>query len=126
MLEDPCGDWELDWLTDEVRRPADYIYTEKEWAVLERLQRCAVPFSGYVGYTAQELIAIAYRGRFDLDESDQEFIERLHARGPAQLKRRQIRSLAAICRNFDDVGYDPLLDHTVEPDSIATQVALTA
>lgn len=23
------NDWEFDWLTDEVRRPPDYIYSEK-------------------------------------------------------------------------------------------------
>lgn len=24
------NDWEFDWLTDEVRRPPEYIYSEKE------------------------------------------------------------------------------------------------
>lgn len=33
------NDWEFDWLTDEVRRPPEYIYSEKEWGILKRVPK---------------------------------------------------------------------------------------
>ena len=101
-------DWQYDWLRDEVRRQSDYIYTEKERAVLDRLQSYAKPFTEYAGYSVPELIAIAYPYRFDLDEDEQEFVEKLHAWGATDLKRRQIQRLAGICRLFERIGRDTL------------------
>jgi hypothetical protein len=102
------NDWEHDWLRDELRRAPDYVYTEKEHDVLIRLQSYAKSFTEYAGYTVCELIAIAYSCRFDLDEDGQEFVEQLHAWGATDLKRRQIKRLAGICRRFESVGYDTL------------------
>ena len=93
---------------DETRRRPDYIYTEKERAVLGRLRSCAKSFTEYAGYTVPELIAIAYACRFDLDEDGQEFVEKLHAWSATDLKRRQIKRLAGICRCFERVGRDTL------------------
>jgi hypothetical protein len=64
------NDWEFDWLSDEVRRPSDYLYSEKERAVLERLQHYSRSFSEYAGYTVPELAAIAYASRLDFDQQD--------------------------------------------------------
>lgn len=105
------NDWEFEWLTDEVRRPADYIYSQKEWAVLRRLQHYSRSFSEYAGYSVPELTAIAYVSRFDFQEHEQEFTERIHCWGATHLKRRQIRFLARLCRRFENVGYDPLPDY---------------
>lgn len=105
------NDWEFDWLTDEVRRPPEYIYSEKEWAVLKRLQHDSRSFTEYAGYSVPELIAIAHAGRFDFQEHEQEFTEKVHRWGATHLKRRQIRFLASLCRRFENIGYDPLPDH---------------
>lgn len=109
------NDWEFDWLTDEARRPPEYIYSDKEHAVLDRLQYYSRPFTQYAGYTVPELTAIAYASRFDFDDHEQEFVEKIHRWGATTLKRRQIRCLAGLCRRFENVGYDPLPDRD-EPD----------
>jgi hypothetical protein len=66
------NDWEYDWLTDEGRRAADYIYSEKERAVLDRLLHYSRSFSEYAGYSVPELTAIAFASRLDFDEYEQE------------------------------------------------------
>jgi hypothetical protein len=103
-------DWEYDWLTDEVRRRPDYIYSEKEHAVLNRLQHDARAFTEYAGYTVPELTAVVYAGRFDFDEYEQELVEKIHRWGATTLKRRQICCLAGLARQFENIDYDPLLD----------------
>jgi hypothetical protein len=102
------NDWEYGWLRDEIHRQPDYLYTEKERAVLDRLQSYAKSFAEYAGFVVPELIAIAYACRFDLDEDGQEFVEKVHAWSATDLKRRQIRRLAGICRRFERVGRDTL------------------
>src|SRR5258708_7461629 len=72
------NDWEWDWLYDEARRAPDYIYSEKEQAVLARLEVYSKSFAGYGGNSVPDLIAIAYRHRCDLEEDAQEFVEMLH------------------------------------------------
>lgn len=104
-------DWEFNWLTDEVRRPPGYIYSEREWKKLKELQHYSCSFSGYAGYSVPELIAIAYMSRFDFQEHEQDFAEKVHRWSATHLKRRQIRFLASLCRRFEDIGYDPLPDH---------------
>jgi hypothetical protein len=111
------NDWEWRWLNDEARRKADYRYTENEQAVLDRLLVYAKSFAEYAGYSVQELIAIAYPYRCDLNEEEQEFVEQVHAWRATELKRRQIQALAAICRRGEDIGRDPLKDH-VEREAV--------
>jgi hypothetical protein len=111
LLELRHNDWndrEYNWLCDEIHRTSDYIYTETERAVLDRLGSCARSFTEYAGYSVPELIAIAYPYRAYLDEDGQEFVERLHAWGATELKRRQIRRLADICRQFEGIERDML------------------
>lgn len=100
------NDWEYDWLTKEVRRHPSYIYTEKEHAVLDRLKSYAKSFTHIDGYTVPELITIAYPFRFDLGEDDQEYIEKLRRWGATDLKMRQVRRLASICRCFAGLQLD--------------------
>jgi hypothetical protein len=111
------SDWEWRWLNDEARRKSDYRYTENEQAVLDRLLVYAKSFAEYAGYSVQELIAIAYPYRYDLNEEEQEFVEQLRAWGATELKRRQIQALAAICRRCENIGRDPLADH-VEQEAV--------
>jgi hypothetical protein len=103
------NDWEIDWLYDETQRSHDYIYSDKEWDILERLEWNALSFTAYAGFSVSELLAIGSSVRFDLDEDDQEFVESLYQRMPQQLKRRQIGRLASICRMFENVAYDDLI-----------------
>ena len=72
------NDWEYEWLHDEVRRRPLYIYTEREHEILDKLSVLSKSFTEFGGYTITELIAIAYPFRFDLDEDDQEFLEKLY------------------------------------------------
>jgi hypothetical protein len=101
-------DWEETFLLDNAQRPGDYIYSEAQWSVLNRLSGYAKSFTHYNDYTVQELLAIAYPARFDLDEDAEEFLETLTRWKAADLKRRQIRRLAGIARQFVRVGYDDL------------------
>lgn len=100
--------WEHDeWLLDQARRPADYAYSDKQWALLKRLVARTRTFTQYAGYTVPDLVSIAYPARLDLDEGSQEFVERVYRWNAKDLKVLQIRSLAGICRCFEDVPKDP-------------------
>jgi hypothetical protein len=100
------NDWEYDWLTKEVSRQPSYIYSEKEHAVFDRLVSYAKSFTHIDGYTVPELIAIAYPLRFDLVEDDQDYIEKLDRWGATNLKMRQVRRLASICRSSAGLHLD--------------------
>jgi hypothetical protein len=91
------NDWELDWLESELRRHSLYLPSEKERAVLARMHRNTTQFSGWDGYTAQELIKSAYANRQDCDEWDGEFLERLHRRGATTLRLREMARLVRLC-----------------------------
>jgi len=100
-------EWEHDeWLLDQAQRPAGYEYSDKQWAFLKRLVARTKTFTQYAGYSVPELVAIVYPARFDLDEPNQEFVEKIHRWNAKDLKVRQIRLLAGICRSFEDIPRD--------------------
>ena len=109
------NEWEETVLLDNAQRPDDFIYSEAQWAVLPRLISYSQLFTQYNGYTIQELLGIAYRFRYDLDEDGQEFLETLNRWKATDLKRRQIRWLARLARMFADIGRDDL-DYVEEED----------
>jgi hypothetical protein len=109
------SEWEETFLLDNARRPRDFIYSEAQWAVLNRLASYSQSFTQYNGYTVRELLGIVYRFRYDLDEDAQEFLEKLARWKPNDLKRRQIRCLAGFARMFAPIGRDDL-DHVEEED----------
>ena len=109
LSENDWNDWELDWLSDQIQRPVDYIYSDKQWAVLEKLERNAHVFREYAELSVNALLDISYASRFDVDENDQDFVEKLYQRAPLELRRRQIMRLAGICRAFENIGYDDLV-----------------
>jgi hypothetical protein len=84
----------------------NYDYSDKQWALLKRLVARAKTFTQYAGYTVPDLVAIAYPARLDLDEGSQEFVEKIHRWNAQDLKVLQIRSLAGICRLFEDIPKD--------------------
>lgn len=92
------NDWEHDWLLDEARRPDDYIYTEKERMVLNRLIAASTTFTYYSEHSVREMLDIAYPNRKDSDEDDEEFLEKLYRWRATNLKVRQISRLASLCR----------------------------
>jgi hypothetical protein len=102
------NEWEETFLLDNAQRPEEYIYSEAQWGVLNRLSAYAKSFAHYNDYTVQELLTIAYSARFDLDEDAEEFLETLTGWKASDLKRRQIRRLAGIARQFVRIGYDEL------------------
>jgi hypothetical protein len=109
------SEWEETFLLDNAQRPADFIYSEAQWAVLNRLISYSQSFTQYNGYTVRELLGIVYRFRYDLDEDAQEFVEKLDRWKATDLKRRQIRCLAGYARMFAPIGRDDL-DYVNEED----------
>jgi hypothetical protein len=114
------SEWEETFLLDNAQRPKDFIYSDAQWIVLNRLIPCSESFTHYGDYSVQELLNIAYRFRFDLDEDGQEFLETLHRWRAVDLKRRQLKRLAGIARMFAPVGYDDF--HRVEEDDPALEI----
>ena len=101
-------EWEHDeWLLDQAQRPVDYEYSDKQWAFLRRLVARTKTFAQYAGYTVPELLAIAYPARFDIGEDSRDFVEKVHRWNAKDLKVLQIRTLAGICRCFEDIPRDP-------------------
>ncbi len=100
------NDWEYEWLNSEARRPKDYIYTDKERMILNRLITRARSFTSYAEQSVPELIAIAYRYCADLDEDSEAFINRLHDASPKWLRVREINRLAGIARLSHALPYD--------------------
>jgi hypothetical protein len=92
------NEWEQDWLFDEARRPNDYIYSEKERVILNRLIACATTFTHYSEWSVWEMLDVAYPYRKDLDEDDEAFLEQLRNGRVCDLKVRQINRLANLCR----------------------------
>jgi hypothetical protein len=118
------SEWEETFLLDNAQRPGDFIYSEAQWAVLNRLASYSRSFTQYNGYTVQELLGIAYRFRYDLDEDAQEFLEKLDRWKAIDLKCRQIRWLAGLARMFEPIGRDDL-DYVEEEDPTSEAVDLT-
>ena len=105
-------EWEETWLLDNAQRPQDYLYSEDQRRILKELISFSKSHGSYAGYTVQELAEIAWRGRYDVDEDAQEFIETVRRWNATELKLRQIRRLAGIARIFERVGRDQVLDVT--------------
>jgi len=118
------SEWEETFLRDNAQRPGDFIYSEAQWAVLNRLTSYSQSFTQYNGYTVQELLGVAYRFRYDLDEDAQEFLEKLDRWKAIDLKRRQIRWLAGVARMFAPIGRDDL-DYVEEEDPTLEVVDFT-
>jgi hypothetical protein len=101
LLGERHTDWdEFDhnWLFQEARRPDDYVYTDRERVILNRLIARATVFTHYSERSVQELIGMAYEYRKDLNEDGEAFIEKLHRWRATKLRVRQIDWLASVVR----------------------------
>jgi hypothetical protein len=103
------NEWEQDWLLDEARRPDDYIYSEKERVILNRLIACATTFTHYSEWSVWEMLDVAYPYRKDLDEDDEAFLEQLRNWRVTDLKVRQISRLARLCRLAEFLPRDEIV-----------------
>jgi hypothetical protein len=119
------SEWEETFLLDNAQRPDNFIYSEAQWTVLNRLIGYSQSFTHYNDYSVQELLTIAYQFRFDLDEDAQEFVDTLYRWKATDLKRRQIKRLAGIARLFAPVGRDDL-DYVEEEDPMLEVVWFTS
>jgi hypothetical protein len=109
LLNEPrtdWNDWEYDWLNSEARRREDYIYTDKERVILNRLVARARVFTHYSEHSVRELIEIAYQHRADLDEDSEAFVEEIYQSGTRRLRVREISRLAGIARLSYSLPYD--------------------
>jgi hypothetical protein len=102
LLGEQHTDWddEFDhpWLFEEARRPDEYVYTDRERVILNRMIARATVFAHYSEHSVRELIDIAYPYPKDLDEDGEAFIEKLHRWRATKLRVRQIDRLAGIVR----------------------------
>jgi hypothetical protein len=100
------SDWEYDWLHSEAGRPNDYVYTERERTILNRLIARARVFTHYSEHSVQEMVQIAYRYRVDLNEDSESFVEEVHKSKMTWLRVREINRLAGIVRLSYALPYD--------------------
>jgi hypothetical protein len=100
------SDWEYDWLHSEARRPEDYVYTDRERTILNRLIARARVFTHYSEHSVQEMVQIAYQYPADLDEDSEAFVREVHKSKATWLRVRGINRLAAIVRLSYALPYD--------------------
>ena len=103
------NEWEQDWLQDEAQRPNDYIYSDKERAILNQLIACSTTFTHYSECSVPELLNVAYQYCKDFDEDDEAYLEQLHSWHATDLKVRQISRLASICRLTEALRRDEIV-----------------
>jgi hypothetical protein len=103
------NEWEQDWLQDEAQRPDNYIYSDKERAILNQLIACSTTFTHYSECSVQELLNVAYQYRKDLDADDEAYLEQLHSWYATDLKVRQISRLASISRLMEALRRDEIV-----------------
>jgi hypothetical protein len=109
LLSEPrtdWNDWEYNWLHSEVRRPEDYVYTDRERTILNRLIARARVFTNYSEHSVPEMAQIAYRYRADLDEDSEAFVKEVCTSGATRLRVREISRLAGIVRLSYALPYD--------------------
>lgn len=89
-------DWELDWMESQIRKPAAYVRSEKEQAILVRLHKDSDVHLEIEGKPTDHWLQLAIREMHDLGEDDQDFLLELQERRLPALRRRQHRRLLRI------------------------------
>ncbi|MGE0563030.1 MAG: hypothetical protein AB7O50_00820 [Pseudolabrys sp.] len=113
LLGEIFRDWEADWLDSEARRPAGYVFSEKERVILNQIKAVAHTFEGYSGYSVTELINMVYRYRADLDHEGEKFVERLKNEGARTLPVRQLVYLVTLARVSESIPKDELVEEAL-------------
>jgi len=89
-------DWELDFLQSMSTEPPERLST-RQAEVLFELKEGAEMFSNIGGISVRNLINKAHEGHVDLEEGDDEWIERVYKSGVSELRRRDLGRLKRCC-----------------------------
>lgn len=98
--------YEENFLHTQVRRPDDYIFSEDQRKVLNRLIAVATTFSEYSEYSVRELIGMTFQFRAELHYNDEEFLARHFHAGTTALPVRNVRYLAGLYRHREPLERD--------------------
>jgi hypothetical protein len=98
--------YEENFLHTQVRRPGDYIFSDDQRKVLNRLMAVATTFAQYSEFSVRELFVMTYPHRAELHESDEEFLTRHFLAGTTALAVREIRYLAGLYRHREPLQRD--------------------
>jgi hypothetical protein len=94
--------WELEFLDAMAARSSDAPLSTRQREMLSALRDSARTYRLVEGLSIPRLIDTCWLERFDLDDDDAAFIERLKAEQPvATLKHRPAYRLLAIARSLD-------------------------
>jgi hypothetical protein len=103
-------DWKLyedNFIETQVRRLDDYIFSDDQRKVLNRLIAAATLFSSYSEYSVIELIKMAYPFRFEHSLLEDElFLEYHYKIGTTALSVRLVRYLASLYRRREPLQRD--------------------
>jgi hypothetical protein len=106
LLDNPTfekTEWEQDFLRDKVEGKKRPEFTTRQGETLLDLRDKAAHHTKHKGLSIPILIEKCWLNRFDLDERDQEFIERLKASGRGYVTGRQLRRFLHICKQLGEV-----------------------
>ncbi len=98
--------YEENFLHTQVRRPDDYIFSDDQRKVLNRLIAVATVFSQYSEYSVRELFTMTYPFRAEFRYEDEEFLTRHFLAGTTALPVREVRYLAGLYRHREPLERD--------------------
>jgi hypothetical protein len=91
-------EYEEKFLETQVRRPDDYIFSDRQWKILKQLLATSTLFTHYAGESVPVLFKTVYLYRAELDEHGEDFVTRHYKVGTMQLAVRDICYLARLYR----------------------------
>ena len=106
LLDSPTfekTEWEQDFLKDKVEGRKRQEFTTRQGETLLDLRDKATLHTKYKGLSIPILIEKCWLNRFDLDERDQEFIEKLKASYRGYATGRQLGWFVGICKHLGEV-----------------------
>jgi hypothetical protein len=110
-------DWkpyEENFLHTQVRRSDDYIFSDDQRKILNRLVAAATTFSQYSEFSVRELFEMTYPHRAELHESDEEFLTRHFFAGTKTLPVRELRYLAGLYRHRESLQTDEQVEEVFQ------------
>ena len=96
--------WELDFLEEIPKRTWLEQLSRRQAEILLGIRDSVETVSSYRGYSTKWLCAACHENRFDLDEEDQAWVERLHASDSISMRRRDARRLLGLAKRLDVIG----------------------
>ena len=93
-------DWELDFLEEIPKRKGLEHLSHRQAEILLGIRDNVEIVSSYRGYSVKWLSTACHENRFDLDEEDQAWVERLYANSPAAMRSKDARRLLSMARRL--------------------------